>query len=99
MTAQKLPVIGPIVSKALLYAGIVSSILTALIACLLTIFTALSKVLNLAGLMSIAEKVQLFKNGKVMYWLTYLSMFNAKKPEDKDSGNVSSKPEETKAAA
>ena len=88
MTAQALPVIGPVISKILLYAGIVSSILTALIACLLTIFSALAKVMNLAGLVSVAEKIKLFRNGRVMYWLSYLSMFNAKKPVAK-SGNGS----------
>ena len=79
VTAQDLPVVGPIVTKALLYLGIVSSILTALIACLLTLLNAISGVASLTGLAKYADKITLFKNGKVMYWLKYLSMFNAKK--------------------
>lgn len=81
--AQKLPVIGPIVSKILLYLGIISAILTALIACLLTILMALSKAFSLAGLVGVAESITAFKDGKVMYWLKYLSMFNAQKPDPK----------------
>lgn len=81
VSVQNFPVIGPIVSKAILYVGIVSSILTALVACVLTILSALSGALNLAGLASFVAKIQDFKNGKIMYWLTYLSMFNAKKPD------------------
>lgn len=79
VTSQELPVIGPIVTKGLLYLGMVSSILTALIACLLTVLNALSGIASLTGLANFAAKVQIFKNGKVMYWLKYISMFNAKK--------------------
>ncbi len=80
VAAQKLPVVGPIVSKIILYLGIFSSILTALVAFLLTILKAISGIANLTGLVSFAEKLQVFRDGKIMYWLKYLSMFNAKKP-------------------
>ncbi len=83
VSAQKLPIIGPIVSKVILYAGVLSSILTALFAAFFTILSALSGVLNLAGLQKIADAVQAFKKGKIMYYLAYLSMFNAKKPDQK----------------
>jgi hypothetical protein len=92
VTAQELPVIGPIITKALLYLGIVSSILTALIACLLTMLNAISGIASLTGLAKYADKIQMFKNGKIMYWLKYLSMFNAKK-------NVPAQPTEEKKAA
>lgn len=94
VTAQEIPVVGPILSKALLYLGIVSAILTSLIAFLLTTISALSKVLNTAGLVNFAAKVQAFRDGPIMYWLKYLSMFNAKKPE-----KVAAKADESKAAA
>ncbi len=81
VSVQKLPVIGPIITKIMVWLGIVSAILTSLIAFLLTALSALSGVLNIAGLAQAADKIQLFKNGKIMYWLKYLSMFNAKKPE------------------
>lgn len=92
VTAQDLPVIGPIVSKALVYLGIVSSIVTAVIACLLTILNALSGIANLAGLANFANKLQVFKDGKIMYWLKYISLFNAKK-------NVPAQPTEEKKVA
>ena len=79
--AQDLPVVGPIVSKVLIYLGIISAILTSLIAFLLTAISALSKVLNLAGLVNFAAKLQAFKDGPIMYWLKYASLFNAKKTE------------------
>lgn len=81
MTAQDLPVVGPVVSKALIYLGIISAILTSLIAFLLTTISALTKVFNLVGLVNFATKLQAFSNGPIMYWLKYLSLFNAKKPE------------------
>lgn len=93
MTAQDLPVIGPIVTKAVLYLGIISSILTALIACLLTVLNALSGIASLTGLASFAAKIQVFKNSKIMYWLKYISMFNAKK-----NANQNAPIEEQKAA-
>lgn len=83
VTAQHLPVVGPYVSKALMYAGIVSSILTALVACMLSILSVLVGAFNISGLAGIASAIDAFKKGKVMYWLSYLSMFNAKKPEAK----------------
>lgn len=79
MTAQDIPYIGPIVSKVLLYLGVISSIVTALLAFLLTTLNALSKVLNLAGLVSLANQLQVIKNSKIMYYLKMISLFNAKK--------------------
>jgi hypothetical protein len=96
-TAQELPVIGPIVSKALLYLGILSAIVTSLVACLLAILRALSGIASLAGLVSFAAKVQAFKDSKIMYYLTLVSLFNAKKADPKlvdksvDSGDNSPK--------
>lgn len=94
-TAQELPVIGPIVSKALLYLGIVSSIVTAFLAFLLTSLNALKSLSNFAGLVSITQKLETFQNSQIMYWLKYVSLFNAsKKVVAQDS-----KPEAPKAAA
>lgn len=79
--AQKLPVIGPIVTKALIYLGIISSILTMLAAFLSSALTILAGALNYAGLLSAVQKIADFKNGRFMYYLKYLSMFNAQKPD------------------
>jgi hypothetical protein len=90
VAAQKFPVVGPVLSKILLYLGILSSILTAFIAFLLSAIGAITGALNLAGLTGFADKVQLFKNGKIMYWLKYLSMFNAKKPQPVAASTIQS---------
>lgn len=79
MASQGLPVAGPFISKALLYLGIISSILTALTAFVLTVANVLKGISNIAGLTNFSMKVDDFKNGKIMYWLKYFSMFNAKK--------------------
>jgi hypothetical protein len=82
MNAQKLPVVGPYVAKGLLYLGILSAILTALVAFLLAAAMALKGVLNFAGLNSFVVLIQAFQDGPVMYWLKYLSMFNAQKKSE-----------------
>jgi hypothetical protein len=78
--AGSLPVVGPYVAKALLYAGILAAILTALVLFLLTVLSALSGVLHISGMDNWVAAIQNFKNGKFMYYLKYFSMFNAQKP-------------------
>jgi hypothetical protein len=80
VSAGKLPVVGPVVTKGMVYLGIISSILTAGIAFLLSVLAALSGIASLANLTSFATKLTAFRDGKIMYWLKYLSMFNAQKP-------------------
>lgn len=82
VAVSAVPVVGPILSKAVLYAGIVSSSLTAIIAFLLSVMAALGGVLKISGLAELAAKLEAFKSGKIMYYLKYLSMFNASKPDD-----------------
>lgn len=79
VTVEKLPVVGPIVAKLLLWTGIVASCLTALVACILTILNTLMGVLNLAGVVNVAAALAKFRDGKIMYYLKFFSMFNAKK--------------------
>lgn len=81
VNAQKLPVIGPIVSKALLWLGIISSILTLIVGFLMAGVQVLMGAFNYAGLTAFVEKLAAFQSGKIMYWLKYLSLFNAKKPD------------------
>lgn len=82
MTAEKLPVVGPYIEKALMYAGILSAVLTALVGFLLAAVSALAGVLNLSGLTSFASALKAFQSGQIMYYLKYFSMFNAQKPDD-----------------
>lgn len=79
--AEKLPVIGPIANKVLLYLGIVSALLTLLVTFLTSSLTVLSGAFTWVGLTSLSASLIAFRDGKVMYWIKYLSMFNAKKPE------------------
>lgn len=78
-TAQSLPVVGPVVSKVLLYLGILSSILTLLAGFVLSTISVIARVSNLAGLGVVAARVTEFKSGPIMYWLKFFSLFNAQK--------------------
>lgn len=79
--AIAVPVAGPIVVEVLKWLGVISSVLTALVTALLGILWSLSKVLKLAKLVDLAVKVEALMNSPVMYWLKFLSMYNAKKVE------------------
>lgn len=81
VSAEKLPIVGPVVSKVLLWSGIVAGILTTLVAALLSIVNTLMGVANLSGLNTVATALAKFRDGKIMYWLKFFSLFNAKKPE------------------
>lgn len=62
----------------------VTTIMSAFIAFILVTLRTLIPLLNFAGLVSAAEKIDAFKSGKVMYWLKYFSaFFNAQKPQPK----------------
>lgn len=77
--AEKLPVVGPYLTKALVYLGILSSIITVLVGTILTILASLAGVFNASGLTEAAAAVVKFRDGPIMYWLKFLSMFNAQK--------------------
>lgn len=81
VSAEKLPVVGPIISKALLYLGIVSSVLTALAAFLISALTVVGGAFSYAGFANAAQAIAAFQNGKIMYWIKFFSLFNAKKLE------------------
>lgn len=81
LNVSKLPVIGPYVSKALLWLGILAAILTTLVAAALSILATLKGGFSAAGLDNAVKAVESFKNSKVMYYLTYFSNFNAQKPQ------------------
>lgn len=85
VSAQKLPVIGPIVSKAMLYLGILSAILTSLVAFVLSALAILQKAFSYAGLAKAASAIVAFQNSKFMYYLKFLSSFNAQKPATEEA--------------
>lgn len=80
VSVAKLPVIGPYVSKALLYLGILAVLLTTLVGAALSILATLKTGFNWAGLDKASAAIEAFKGGKIIYYLTYFSNFNAKKP-------------------
>lgn len=81
-TAAGIPVVGPVVTKVLMYVGIVSSILTMLVAFLISALSALMSVFTWAGLTELATALAAFQAGKVMYYLKFFSLFNAQKKDD-----------------
>jgi hypothetical protein len=81
-TAEKLPLVGPYVAKALLYLGILSAILTSLTACIMGILSILMGVSNAARLTNVSTFLANFRDGKFMYWIKFFSLFNAQKPGD-----------------
>lgn len=82
VSAQSFPIVGPYLTKVMMYVGVIGSILTALVAFLLTGISILSGIANFSGLAGIATALTNFKNGPIMYWITYFSNFNAKKPQE-----------------
>lgn len=80
VSAEKLPVIGPVVTKAVLYFGILSALLTSFAAFVLSALAILQKAFSFAGLAKAASAIVAFQNSKFMYYLKFLSSFNAQKP-------------------
>lgn len=80
IAAQSFPIVGPYLTKIMMYIGVIGSILTALVAFLLTGINILSGIASFSGLGGIATVLMNFKNGPIMYWITYFSNFNAQKP-------------------
>lgn len=82
----KVPVVGPVVAKAVQWAAVVGTLLTLLAGFLMASIKALSGVLAYAKFSEWALKIQAFQDSKVFYWIKYFSFLNAKK--DEKSGSV-----------
>lgn len=81
-TAESLPLIGPIVVTVLKYLGIIVSIMTAFCAFLMLALQTIGSIASIASLTTLAAKIQAFQSGQIMYWLKYVSAFNAQKSDD-----------------
>lgn len=79
LIVKELPLVGPIVVEILKYLGVLAAILTALTACALAILKSLKLVLKLVKLDSYIAKIEAIENSKVLYYLKFLSNFNAQK--------------------
>lgn len=83
-----LPIVGPFMAKAVQWLGVIVTIITSFVGFVWVSIRALSTVLNVAGLLAFADKLKAFEQGKIMYYLKYFSMFNAKKPDQVKVKNV-----------
>lgn len=77
--SEKLPTIGPIIAKGVLYLGSLGALVSLLLVFLLSAINIIASVVNFAGLSDFAAKLQAFKDGNLVYWLKYISFFNAQK--------------------
>lgn len=78
-TVEGVPVIGKIAVEVFKWAGVLGVIMTALVACLLTIAKALQAAGGFAKLAAVVAWASSFESGKIMYWLKFFSFYNAKK--------------------
>ena len=88
VSVKTLPIIGPMITKAVQWLAVICSILTALCAFILLVLKALAGVSTLGNIQSLADKVAAFQNSKIFYYLKYASMFNAQKPPPRDQSNA-----------
>jgi hypothetical protein len=77
---EAMPVVGPLVSKVMVYLPIVYAVLTALALFLIGVAKALAPIVASPDLPTAVTWVTAFQNGKFMYWLKYFSFLNAQKP-------------------
>lgn len=78
-TLYEVPVIGPIASAIVQWAGVIAVILTSFVSFLMVSLKALRGVLNLAQLVNAAAWLKSFESGKIMYWLRAFSNLPPKK--------------------
>jgi len=79
-TVEEVPIVGPYVSTAMKWVGLVAAVMTTVVTGLLGLILGLSSILKLAKLETWAASLQALTNGPVMYWLKFFSMYNAAKP-------------------
>ena len=80
---ESLPTVGPIVSKGIQYMGILGTIMTLLAAFVIGIIRALAPFIASAKGQAVEEFVEKAMESKLVYWLSYFSFLNAKKPDDR----------------
>ena len=80
--ASSVPVIGPYVITIAKYLGVLASIVTLLVTFLIGAIKVLMPVLNLVNLERAAAFLFRFQTSKIMYYLKFFSMYNAKKKEN-----------------
>lgn len=79
LAVKSLPVVGPYVVEFFKWVGVASVVLTSICAALIASLKVLGAALKLAKLEALAAQVETFQNSKVVFYLKYLSNFNAQK--------------------
>lgn len=77
---HSIPGMGPVVVLVLKWLGVIASALTALVTAFFAIVRSLTVVLNLAGLVALAQKVDAIYV-RIVPYLKYLSMYNTQQHE------------------
>jgi hypothetical protein len=82
-SVESLPTVGPIISKGIQYMGILGTIMTLLAAFVVGVIRALAPFIASAKGQAVEEFVEKAMESKLVYWLSYFSFLNAKKPDDR----------------
>jgi|GEM_PF-5277134 len=77
-TIESMPIIGPVAVEVFKWLGVIASIATALVTFLVAVIRALSVVLSAARMLALANMIAAFESSKIMYWLKFFSIYNAK---------------------
>lgn len=80
-TIDDVPVVGPYLVKFLEWVSVIGTMLTALVTFLLVCLKALARVVSIAKLERVALLLSSFEKSKLLYWMKYFSLYNAKKEE------------------
>lgn len=74
------PGVGPILVKVIMYLSIFLTVATILCGAFIGVIRSLAGVMNISGMSALADKVQAFEDGTIMYYMKYFSAFNAPAP-------------------
>jgi hypothetical protein len=75
---KTLPYVGPVVVEILKWVGLVAGVMTALSVMAQALLAIPEIAARFAGAPGLAEKIKYWSD-KILYWLKYFSVFNAKK--------------------
>ncbi len=76
---QSVPYVGPVLVVALKWVAIVAPIMTALSLCVQAVLAIPEVAARFSGAHELGDKIKYWSD-KVVYWLSYFSIRNAKKP-------------------
>lgn len=77
---QSVPYVGPVLVMILKWVAIIAPVMTALSVCVQAVLAVPEVVARYHGAHDLADKVKYWSD-KIVYWLSYLSIRNAKKPQ------------------